>query len=376
MRLHLQHGYLDSHNSGDMSHFPLSEYEQEVIGAWHQILADRDVFEFTTSGSTGVPQTVRLKRQQLDASVLNTANYFGLLPGQTFLCCLNVAYIAGFMMLYRATKLNADCYVVAPASDPFGWVPPEVHFDFVSMVPMQFQSALGYNLPRLKSTCRQMLLGGAAVNPSLNTQIKDHGLEVWIGYGMTETASHIALMKLGGQALMLDGTPAYQLFDNIQVEQDERGCFMIKAEVTDNKWVTTNDLVTIDGRLLVYLGRADRVFNTGGLKVSADWVEYQIAPTMKRHFDGRCYWVTAIPDLRLGQQLVVVLEGLGASELIQLAEFRSNLLAELEQIDRYKMPKAILNLPAFLRTPTGKIDFVANQAQVLNLLGFALTPET
>ncbi len=375
MRLYLQNGYLDSHNLDVQANFSLSEYEHEVVGLWYQIMAGRDVFQFTTSGSTGIPQKVRLKRQQLEASVHNTAHYFGLVSGQTFLCCLNVAYIAGFMMLYRATKLDADCYVVAPASDPFGWIPPDVNFDFVSMVPMQFQSALAYSLPRLKSTCRQILLGGAPVDPTLDAHIKDHGLEVWIGYGMSETASHVALMKLGQQAAILDGAAAYKLFDNIQVQQDERGCLMIQADVTDNNWITTNDIVKIDGRLLVYLGRADRVFNTGGLKVSVDWVEQQIAPVMKRHFDGRSYWVTAVPDVRLGQQLVLILEGLGESEINLLAELRTSLVAELELIDRYKMPKAIMNVPAFLRTPTGKIDFIANQAQVLTLLGLPLTPE-
>ena len=54
-----------------------------------------------TSGSTGVPKEIRLRKEDMQASARITNKFFGIGQASVLLLCLSVSYIAGKMMVVR-----------------------------------------------------------------------------------------------------------------------------------------------------------------------------------------------------------------------------------------------------------------------------------
>ena len=52
-----------------------------------------------------------------------------------------------------------------------------------------------------RQTGRDILIGGAGVESGLLTEIQQLTVPVYLTYGMTETASHVALRRLNGEQL-------------------------------------------------------------------------------------------------------------------------------------------------------------------------------
>ena len=55
-----------------------------------------------TSGSTGIPQEIKIKKQALIVSAKNTNSFFQLEEKDKIALCMSVDYIAGKMMIVRA----------------------------------------------------------------------------------------------------------------------------------------------------------------------------------------------------------------------------------------------------------------------------------
>ena len=67
----------------------LNGYEARVLERVRAWLNGSQEFTLTTSGSTGTPAPVVLRRQQLVASAQRTGDFFDLGPGDRALVCLN-----------------------------------------------------------------------------------------------------------------------------------------------------------------------------------------------------------------------------------------------------------------------------------------------
>ena len=81
-------------------------------------LDDRDYVEATTSGSTGIPKQIKLKKQSMVNSALATGDYLKLSPKNRALLCLPADFIAGKMMLIRAIILGLHLDIIRPSSMP------------------------------------------------------------------------------------------------------------------------------------------------------------------------------------------------------------------------------------------------------------------
>ncbi|HDS06082.1 MAG TPA: hypothetical protein ENO05_00520, partial [Bacteroides sp.] len=71
-----------------------------------------------TSGTTGEPANVNLKRSAMIRSAEMTLDFFRLQPGDPVLLCLPVRYIAGKMMVVRALCGGLRLVTTEPASRP------------------------------------------------------------------------------------------------------------------------------------------------------------------------------------------------------------------------------------------------------------------
>ena len=219
----------------------------------------KDYIEMFTSGSTGKPKTVVVKKQAMVNSAIATGDFFDLKPGNSALQCLPVKYVAGKMMLVRAMILGLDLEFVAPSSHPMR--NNEIDFDFVAMVPLQAQNSI-QELKKVK----KLIIGGAAVNKTLEKQLLKLKTEVYETYGMTETITHIAARKLGEKA--------FTVLPDVTVSYDDRNCLVIHAPKISDEVIITNDIVElVNENQFIFLGRIDNMINSGGIKLIPEQIE-------------------------------------------------------------------------------------------------------
>ena len=89
----------------------LTEFEKTTLDFGNAWISGITHFELHTSGSTGVPKTIKLHRDQMEASARLTETALGLKAGYTALNCLDTKRIAGKMML--VTRLLTS--IILPA---------------------------------------------------------------------------------------------------------------------------------------------------------------------------------------------------------------------------------------------------------------------
>jgi O-succinylbenzoic acid--CoA ligase len=172
---------------------------------------------------------------------------------------------------------------------------------------------------------------------------------------MTETVSHIALRKLNG----VEKSDIFRVLPQIQISQDARGCLQIQGEVTNNKLLITNDLVEIlEENKFRWLGRADNVANSGGVKIHLEQVEQMIDKVLTDNgFEGD-FFVGVLPDEKLGQKLILLIES-----ITQTADWEKTVRTQFKkELPLYHSPSQIFYLPHFARTETGKIHRANTQA--------------
>ena len=331
---------------------PTAPYFKSVYDFAKAWLQGQETFSIATSGSTGAPKEILLNRNQMTASARLTGQVLDLPKGTRALVCLNVNYIAGIMMLVRGLELGWQLTIVGPGSNPLLELPNETTFDFVALVPMQLSAILQEEGTRGRvGDFGKILLGGAPLSTVLLQEINALKIPVYQSYGMTETVSHVALRRLNGDAPQAD----YQVLPGIEFGIDPRDCLYLRGAVTNNELVQTNDLVELTSPNSFYwLGRADSVINSGGVKISLDKIDQVVGEVLQELNLVTEYFCWYEPDEKLGQKLVLFL---ACDNSILNIE---NLLEKIaERVRRYETPKAVYFARSFLRTPTAKIDKMA-----------------
>lgn len=354
-----------------------TEYEARALDFCRRWRTGQTEFDLTTSGSTGTPKPIRLGREQLAASARMTGQFFHLIPGDSALCCLNVSYIAGTMMLVRALELGLRLTVVEPVANPLerlragtgtlqvvedpwsGWgIQP---FDFHAFVPLQLQTILAETpecVPAL-NCAKAILIGGAAVSAELETALQVIEAPVFSTYGMTETVSHIALRRLNGP----DRSAVFHVLDGIEIGTDARDCLWVRGVVTSHERVQTNDVVELlSTRTFRLRGRADLIINSGGVKIQLEAVERAVETCLREHRLERRFLAWFLPDDRLGQRLVGVWE----KEELQAVDLQKIETSLRKHLSRYELPRQWLVSPRFQETPTGKLDRRATVGALLS----------
>lgn len=293
-----------------------------------------------TSGSTGEPKEIRLNKADMQASARITNTFFDIGPDSVLLLCLSVSYIAGKMMVVRALEAGAELWTTTASSRPLERMANSgKRVNLAAMVPMQVVESFKYPEDQAALTrIHHLLIGGAPVSPRLERQLLDIPTLCYATYGMTETVSHVALRKL-------NDTPGYFALGDISFSADERGCLVICAPHLTDKQFITNDVVHLaDIRHFEWLGRYDHVINSGGIKFFPEVIENKISALLSCRF-----FVTSKPDERLGQRIVLVVEG-------DIHQGIDDLLRKLRRhLSAYEMPREILCCPSFRETSSGKV---------------------
>jgi len=342
--------------------FP-EEASNDEIQALHfcqDWLNDASTFSIRTSGSTGLPKTIQITREQMTISAMFTGKALDLQAGDTALVNLNTRYIGGMMMLVRGFVLDLQLSIISPVMLPLQDIPVSAHYDFLSFVPMQLQATMEKSPDKISilNKAKAILLGGAPVSTLLNKQVQHITAPVYQTYGMTETLSHIALKRLNGTQKQ----EYYTTLKGIKVNVDERNCLIIYTPFTASEPLITNDIVEVlSDNTFIWMGRIDNVINTGGVKVQAEKVE-KVVEEVLLEIGMHCrFFVGALPHPRLGETVTLFVEKnylLPAQEVELLHKAAACL-------SRFEKPTSVICIPEFLETPTGKIDKI-NTLQLLH----------
>lgn len=316
-----------------------NEFEQSVKDFLVEWFSDSEVMIAHTSGSTGTPKEIILTKKNMRKSANMTGKYLHLEKGNSALLVMPVTYIAGKLMLVRAVEIGLKLICMQPTSHislneiNSGISQNFTSIDFVALTPMQVENSLDF-----VSRCQKLIIGGAPLSEKVKQELFAFENEVYETYAMTETITHIAFKQVANQKYP-NAEQVFEAFDEVTISQDERGCLVIDTPY-DGLQVVTNDVVElIDTRKFNWIGRADNVINSGGIKLFPEQIENKLKPFIDSDF-----YITSKTDELLGQKLILVVEGEQRS-----LDFSS------ADLTKYQVPKEIIFIPTFSRTESGKI---------------------
>lgn len=308
---------------------------EEFLKEWR---GDTPVITVRTSGSTGTPKTITLDKEFVRDSGRRTNSFFHINSGSRLHSCVGAQFIGGKMMAVRSELAGCRFTWETPSNTPLSGVMHDEVIDLLAVVPSQMLHILSH--PEIMPTINAIIIGGSAIHPQLKERIIASGLNAYETYGMTETASHIALRKLA------EDEELFKPLEGIKVSLDERGCLVI--EFDSGERVVTNDLAKIsEAGGFKIMGRYDNVIVTGGKKVNPEDVERRIAPMIAGDFI-----ITSRPDEKWGERIVLRIEGREVEEEKVSESLKKQLRTVLEP---YEVPKEIEWIERLPRTANGKV---------------------
>lgn len=315
---------------------------------------DDPVITVHTSGSTGAPKELLVRKDQMMQSARLTCEFLDLKQGETALLCMNLRYIGAMMVVVRSLIAGLNLIVRRASGHPLADV--DTPLRFAAMVPLQVYNT--FQIPEEKEKLKQteiLIIGGGAVDKALEEEIRNLSNAVYSTYGMTETLSHIALRRLNGAA----ASDRYYSFSSVELFLSSENTLMINAPLVCDDTLQTNDIARIypDGSFTI-LGRKDNVINSGGIKVQAEEIE-----KLLQSFIPVPFVITSVPDQRLGQAVTLLIEG--QMEISALETKLESVLAP------YYRPKYIYQVNHIPQTGNGKINRKECRvlAESLQLLG-------
>ena len=296
----------------------------------------KETLTMHTSGSTGVPKPITVRKQQMRASAEMTCRFLGLKRGDTALLCLPTEYIAGKMMVVRSLVSSLHLVSVPPSIHPL--LNMDEAIDFAAMIPTQVYHSLHTpcEAERLRNI-RCLIIGGSAIDSQTEAALRSFPNPIYATYGMTETVSHIALRRINGK----DAHEGFMPMDGVKVSLSSQNTLIIDAPTLCEEPLQTNDCARIlDDGSFVLLGRIDNVVNSGGIKHHIEQLEAKLRMTNNH----ATFAFTSVPHPEWGEALVLLIEEGSSSDI------------HLEALTTYERPKHILHIHTLPLTANAKID--------------------
>lgn len=301
---------------------------------------------FRTSGSSGVQKWIALSKKALAWSAERVVEHLGMSSADVCVLALPTLHVGGFGMVARCEVSGASLveYEGRWSAQEFTELCFREKVTITSLVPTQVNDLVAERLAA-PECLRSVVVGGGSLDSELAQKARDLGWPVVPSYGMTETGSQIAtgenlpLIKgwdasICDERLMVKGAG---LLSGIVTQKD--GSFEFHDPKNDG-WFLTSDLVSLSGRNLTILGRADR-----RLKILGELIDLSALEDFWAHQTGGEVAIISSPDERRGQNLILFFTGDGSS----IACLNHDLPGP-ERVSKWE------ELQEFPRSPLGKID--------------------
>jgi O-succinylbenzoic acid--CoA ligase len=297
----------------------------EIEKEWNEA----EFISFQTSGSTGNPKVITFTREQVIRSAQRTALFFNLNKNAEVFCALPPIYVAGKMMALRALINDWNLTWQAPSTHP----DIQTNYDFAAFTSQQCVQIIG-NAPSSLNNIKHILLGGGPISEQAIQFSNNVSSNIWEGYGMTETLTHIAMRDVKREK-------CFSLLQGVQVYQGDKGNLIIEDSCLNLPAFETNDIVEFVEDGFVVKGRLDHVIISGGVKFFPEEIEQSLSNQMNQPF-----YISSLPDEVLGRKVVLYVEG----------EPDDSLQYKIEYMNMgIRKPREIIFKPKFNRTASGKI---------------------
>lgn len=337
--------------------------------------AEDDVgVEMLTSGTTGTPKRIPLKRHSLERSIMNAAVYGGGKAGavpslrdHVVLVQAPFTHIAGIFNLMNAIMAGRKVAVL-PRFTVEGWVGAiERHgLKVASAPPGALRMIYDANVPKQRlASLSAFRTGTAPLDPDLADAFHErYGIPVLQNYSATEFAGagagwtladyrehypakrgSVGRVNPGNEARVVDLATGAPLAAGVQ------GLLELRApHLGDGRWMRTTDLAVLDADNFLYIkGRTDSAIIRGGFKVFPE----DVVKAIELHPAIREAAVVGLPDERLGAVpvagFVTRSDQIAPTEQALKGMLRASLLA-------YQIPVRIIELPELPRTPSMKVS--------------------
>ena len=248
----------------------------------HKDPAEEGELLFFTSGTTNRSKVVRLTPRSLLCSAWSGQNMFECGPDDRILCLLPLSHVFGIVCsLLWGLAYGATIALCPEVSDRL-------------KAPMLFRPTILPAVPAiadamvrndaLNPELKELLIGAAPCSDWTVQALKEKGINVYIGYGLTETSSGVAITK------NMDELDAMYLCPDTEVEIEPDGeiaistpCMMKgylgQPETTEGHKLLTGDLGWLDeeGRLHLQGRKKDVIILSDGSKINCPEYEHDIA---------------------------------------------------------------------------------------------------
>ena len=269
---------------------------------------------FATSGSSGSPpKAILFTRRALDICARGALEHLHAESGD-WCCPLPLWHVGGAMIYLRAALAGTAVHTLRGK-----WC-PQAYADLMkssgarwsSLVPTQVVDLVSLGL-RAPSTAGCIIVGGGALDTETGRKARILGWPVVQSYGMTEAGSQLAT-ALPGDSFHTD---RLSLLPHWEAQTDKGGLLRFQGKgklfgrlltqshggfllerVAPQEWWSTRDLVRLEGRLLTFLRRADRLVKVLGELVDPDAVQDVLRRSVPEAV------VEAVPHPRAGMELV------------------------------------------------------------------------
>ena len=389
----------------------------EFVAEYERLLdASRPAFEFPefdenirattfyTTGTTGLPKGVYFSHRQLvlhtlavrDALAGNGQGRFN--AGDVYMPITPMFHVHAWGLPYVATMLGAkQVYPGRYVSDKLLDLLQREHVTFSHCVPTILQMVLdGARTRGIDLWDWTVIIGGAALTGALARQAVDQGVDIFGGYGMSETGPVLALAQLephmlawetdrqieircktGRPIAMVDLRIVDEEMNDVPHDGRSSGELVVRApwltqgylhdplnseNLWRGGWLHTGDIAVIDERGYVKItDRLKDVIKTGG-----EWISsLDLEDLILRHPCISEVAVIGMPDPKWTER-PMALAIVKAGQSVDEAAIKAHLLQFAEQgvISKYGVPERIVFVESLPRTSVGKLDKKLMRAQL------------
>jgi O-succinylbenzoic acid--CoA ligase len=326
---------IDLKNLGSVGYGAAQRSVLHVLNDWFR----SGQIHLETSGSTGLPSRISIDKNLVQWSVNSTAKALNLANEKAFIC-IPLTKIGGVMLLMRSLILDWEIEVEEPSSNPMLNLATNHDFTTISLVPFQLyhimEDQVSFNkLKRFKT----VLIGGEALYPNrendLLDRLKTSHTQVYHTYGMTETASHIGLRRLGEQY--------YQAFEDVVLSNAVDGSLRIQIPLIGVDVLSSDVVEILSGNRFQLIGRSEFIVNSAGLKLQLEEVENRLRLKIPE-LTNFLLWKE--PDTYLGERLIMLTES-------DISPLKNNIETLLP---KYEWPRKYYVIDKIVYTESGKKD--------------------
>ncbi|MCW9707181.1 o-succinylbenzoate--CoA ligase [Fodinibius salsisoli] len=331
---------------------------------------------FFTSGTSGKPKTVPLKRRQLLFAARASIQNIKPNRNRFWLLCLPLHHVGGISVILRSVLYGAGVFRMDRFDEDIisGYLANDHRFEAASLVPTMLKRILAKPEVKIHDDFQAILLGGGPIDTSMVEECFERGVPIIASYGMTESGAQIAanpLMTIGDLSrpkksvgkLFSPNKVEIRNADNEPLEAETSGQIWLKGpqifdgyleqglnQAFDNEgWFNTGDFgyLNKNQELFIEARRTDLIIS-GGENIPPQEVEEALRGLQSIQEAA----VIGVPDKEWGQKVVaiVVLHGDSA---FNAADIQDQLRPSLRS---FKIPKEIIPTDHLPRTKTGKIS--------------------